>query len=83
MKNIELKPCPECGGQIKLYSVCKPNIPYSACAKCQNKKCRKEYPLPNVKLKTWKSNPIRISKTMIKQAEKEWNKLADYEQGIV
>lgn len=74
--NIELKLCPACGGQIKLYSTCNPNVPYSAYAKCQNQKCKKEYPLPNVKLKTWRSNPIRISKSMIRQAEKEWNKLA-------
>lgn len=75
MEDIELKPCPACGGQIKLYSVCNPDIPYSVCAKCQNTKCRKEYPLPKAKLKTWKSNPIRISKSMIEQSVKEWNKL--------
>lgn len=70
----KIKPCPECGGNVELYSVCNPEIPYSAFARCQ--KCKKEYPLPKVKLKTWKSNPIRISKTMISQAEKEWNNMA-------
>ncbi len=49
MSNTELKPCPSCGGSIKLYSSCNPDIPYSAFARCQ--KCKKEYPLPNVKLK--------------------------------
>lgn len=70
MSDTELKPCPECGGEIKLYSCS--NKPYSATAKCQ--KCRKEYPLPTVKLKVWKSNPIRISKSMIRDAERAWNR---------
>lgn len=69
---VKLKPCPKCGGNIELYSVFNPGISYSAFARCQ--KCKNEYPLPKVKLKTWKSNPIRISKIMISQAEKEWNK---------
>lgn len=73
MSEIKLKPCPSCGGKIELYSVLKQDIPYTALARC--KKCEREYPLKNVKLKTWKSNPIRISKEMIKKAEIEWNKM--------
>lgn len=73
MSDTELKPCPSCGGKITLYSVCNPKIPYSAMARCE--KCRKEYPLPKVKLKTWKSNPMRISESMVKDAEREWNKM--------
>lgn len=73
MSDTELKPCPSCDGKIILYSVCNPQIPYSAMARCE--KCKKEYPLPKVKLKTWKSNPIRISKSMVKDAEREWNKM--------
>lgn len=72
---MELKPCPNCQEKIILYSVQDPQVPYSAYAKC--KKCKREYPLPKVKLKTWKSNPLRISQAMIRQAEKEWNKLAE------
>lgn len=74
----ELKPCPSCGGSIKLYSSCNLDRPYFAFARCQ--KCKKEYPLPNVKLKTWKSNPIRISKVMIRQAENEWNRRVQNER---
>ncbi len=72
MSESKLKKC-SCGGEVKLYSVCNPEFPYSAMARCML--CKKEYPLPNVKMKTWKSNPIRISKSMIKDAEKEWNKM--------
>lgn len=72
MSETKLKKC-LCGGDVKLYSVCNPNLPYSAMARCTL--CKKEYPLPNVKLRTWKSNPTRISRTMVKDAEKEWNKM--------
>lgn len=72
MSDVELKKC-NCGGEVKLYSVCDPNRPYCAMAGCTV--CKKEYPLPKVKLKAWKTNGIRISKTMIKDAEKEWNKM--------
>lgn len=70
-KKTGLKCCPECGGAIELYSVLRLNVPYVALAQCNE--CDREYPLPNVKLKTWKSDPTRISKKMIRQAEKEWN----------
>lgn len=29
------------------------------------------------KLKTWRSNPIRISKTTIRQSAEAWNKIAE------
>ena len=72
MSNVKLKRC-TCGGEVELYSVCDPRIPYSAMAICTA--CKKEYPLPNVKRRAWKSNPIRVSKAMVREAEKEWNKL--------
>lgn len=72
MSDTELKPCPECGGEVELYSSCNPNRPYSAFARCMV--CKREYPLPTVKLKVWKSNPIRISKSMIHDAEIAWNR---------
>ena len=77
MEKIKLKPCPKCRGEIKLYSDMDPNDPYFAFARCA--KCRKEYPLPNVKLKTWKSNPIRILAKMIHDAEEAWNNRAGQE----
>jgi len=72
MEDIKLKPCPFCGGEIATMCglVRTPQI-YARC-----KSCKEEYDLPNVKLKTWKSNPIRISKTTIRKAAEEWNKLA-------
>lgn len=72
-----LKPCPECGGKIKLYSNMNPNNQFFSFARCTS--CKKEYPLPTVKLRTWKSNPIRISKRMIREAEEAWNRRADNE----
>ncbi|MCH5340068.1 MAG: hypothetical protein J1E01_01245 [Acetatifactor sp.] len=71
----EMKPCPGCGGEIKLMGGLL-RVP-EAYAKCID--CNKEYDLPNVKIKTWPSNPIRISKTTIRQAVKSWNKLAESE----
>lgn len=67
----ELKPCPKCGGEIKTMcgTVRNPQI----YARCES--CREEYDLPKVKLKTWKSNPIRISKTSIREAAEAWNKM--------
>ena len=79
MEEIKLKLCPKCGGKIKLYSHIKPGDNYFMLARCTS--CKKEYPLPTVKLRTWKSNPIRISKKMIHDAEKAWNKRAG-EDGV-
>lgn len=75
INNKELKTCPVCGGEIVLYSCMNPEIPYFAFARCKN--CKKEFPLPKVKLKVWKSRPTRISQTMINQATREWNKMAE------
>lgn len=72
MGEIKLKLCPKCGGKIKLYSNINPNDNFFAFARCTA--CKEEYPLPTVKLRTWKSNPIRISKKMMCDAEKAWNK---------
>lgn len=72
MSEEKLKPCPHCGGDIKLYSDLNPNDKFVAFARCTS--CKKDYPLPTVKLSTWKSNPIRISKKMINDAVKAWNR---------
>ena len=72
MEEIKLKPYPKCGGGIVLYSDMNPEHPYFAVAIC--KKCRERFPLPAVKVQVWKSNPLRISKKMIHDAEKAWNK---------
>jgi len=58
MVDKSIKPCPECGGKIDLMcgAAREPQI-YARC-----EKCKREYDLPNVKLKTWKTNPMRISK---------------------
>lgn len=68
----KLKPCPKCGREI--VTMCglmrTPRI-YARC-----KECKTEFDLPNVKLKTWKSNPIRISKTTIREADEAWNNRA-------
>lgn len=69
----ELKPCPKCGGEIvTMCGLLRTPPIYAMC-----KKCKAEFDLPNVKLKTWKSNPIRISKTTIRQAAEWWNKIAE------
>lgn len=77
MSEFKLKPCPSCGGQIKLYSDVNLNDNFFALARCII--CKKEYPLPAVKLRNWKSNPIRISKRMIHEAAEAWNRMADNE----
>lgn len=55
----ELKPYPKCGGEI--VTMCGLLRTPQIFVRC--KSCKTEFDLPNVKLKTWKSNPIRISKT--------------------
>lgn len=70
----QLKPCPSCGGDIKLYSNLNPNDNFFAFARCTY--CKKEYPLPTVKLSTWDSKRIGISKKMINDAVKAWNRRA-------
>ena len=66
----ELKPCPECGGEIALYSCCRidVNYNYNCFAKCQ--KCKKEYPMPEVELKTYGT---RIYSASVRKAERLWN----------
>ena len=67
----ELKPCPKCGGEIRLMCGLLRDVTiYAHC-----KECNTEYDLPEVKLKTWKSNPTKISKETIHKAEKTWNKM--------
>lgn len=70
----ELKKCPSCGGDIKLMA--NPFNRYSKCvffARCT--KCKKEYDLPKVKLRVLKN--LRISKTTLREAEKEWDLMAN------
>lgn len=67
-----LKPCPKCGAKVKLYSHINPHDNFCVLARCTN--CKEEYPIPNVKIRTWKSNPTRISKRTIQEAEEAWNR---------
>ena len=68
MNNEELKSCPSCEGEIRLYSHC--GLDYFGClAKCQ--KCNVEYKL-KTKLVILK-NSTKISKTVFRKATKEWN----------
>lgn len=74
MMNDKLKPCPFCGGEIKLYSHCG-NDYFGCLAKCQD--CDAEY-----KLKTklvFLKNSVKISKTVFAKATKEWNRRANDE----
>ena len=74
-KNIELKPCPNCDGEILLYSNGPKRGVYAKC-----KACGSEYPIP-VKIKTWKSNPIRISDITIRKAKEQWNRMYVWNYG--
>lgn len=65
---MKLKPCPKCGGEVKLYSVCKMDINYNCFAKCQ--KCKEKYILPYI---DFKLSGVTIHKDSIKEAEKAWN----------
>lgn len=66
----DLRPCPECGGKIKLYSSVNPEHPeYNCFAKCQS--CKKEYPMPKARLKTYQA--IKIYPQSIKKAIRIWN----------
>lgn len=65
---LELRPCPKCGGEIKLYSCCSIDVDYNCFAKCQ--KCKTEYPMPEAKLKTYGA---RIYPASIRKAERLWN----------
>ena len=68
-KSKVFKPCPKCGGNITLYSSGETMSVYAECNACGAK-----YSIP-VKIKTWKSNPIRISETTIRKAIDKWNNM--------
>lgn len=73
MKETELKPCPKCKGQIKLYS----RFGVGAVAVCQN--CKEEFVICGVEeLKIYSGCKIR--KSTIRKVEKMWNRRADNEQ---
>lgn len=70
MKEIgtELRKCPTCGGDIRLmFGLMRVPQCYAEC-----KKCKREYSLPTVKVKTLKN--LSISKTTKAVAKKAWNK---------
>ncbi len=65
----ELKPCPKCNGEIKLYS----RVGVGAVAKCQQ--CKEEFVVCGMAdLKLY--NGCRIRKSTIGKIEKMWNKQA-------
>ena len=64
----KLKPCPKCGGEIKLYSVCKMDINYNCFARCHE--CKAEYILPDIKFEL---SGVKINKKSIREAEIAWN----------
>ncbi len=65
----ELKPCPKCNGEIKLYS----RFGVGAVAVCQ--KCKEEFVVCGIAdLKIY--NGCRIRKSTIGKIEKMWNKQA-------
>ena len=67
--NKELKPCPSCDGDVRLYA--HSGEDYWGClARCQ--KCKTEYML-KTKLGLLK-NSIKVSKTVITKAKNEWNR---------
>lgn len=68
----DLRPCPKCGGTIRLYSTADPDRTkdgYNCFAKC--KTCKEEYPMPEAKLKVYRGN--RIYTQSIKKAIRIWN----------
>lgn len=66
----ELRNCPQCGGDVKLMANPFHKTDECACfARCS--KCKKEYGLPNVKLKILKN--LRVSKTTLRESAKAWN----------
>ena len=70
-REIKLKKCPSCGGDIKLMA--NPFQPERKCdcfARCM--KCSKEYDLATVKLKILRN--LKISRTTLREASIAWNK---------
>ena len=73
MKETELKPCPKCNGEIRLYS----RFGVGAVAVCKN--CKEEFVICGVEeLKIY--NGCKIRKSTIRKVEKMWNRRADNEQ---
>lgn len=65
----ELLPCPNCNGEIKLYSRCG----VGAVAECQN--CKEEFVVCGMEeLKIY--NGCRIRSSTVRKIEKMWNKQA-------
>jgi hypothetical protein len=71
MYTVELKPCPECGGNITLYSHCSFKDDYNCFARCSN--CKREFPMPEAWLA---SHGTRIYPASIKRAHRCWNRRA-------
>ena len=64
-----LRPCPKCGGKIRLYSTLQPGKNYNCLAKCMS--CKEEYPMPKAWLKTYGAS--KIYPQSIKKAIRIWN----------
>lgn len=73
MSEIELKPCPKCGGTVKLYSKIDPEDNCDCYAKCLL--CKAEYPFKvHFKLKP---KSAKIYPQSIEKAKRIWNRGAD------
>ena len=68
---MKLENCPECSGEITLYSRCLVDTDYNCFARCG--KCGKEYPMPEAWLAT---RGVKIYPASIKKAERCWNRRA-------
>lgn len=63
----KLKPCPKCGGEIKLYSHVSLELGFNCFARC--KSCKTEFTVP-VELKT---KGAKIYPASIKKSYRIWN----------
>lgn len=74
MADVNLKPCPDCNGEIKIYL----NLNRGAFSECQ--KCKKE-----VDICGWDKIPvyhgIKVRKSTADKIRRMWNKRAESERG--
>ncbi len=70
MADVKLKPCPDCNGEIKIYT----NISRGAFSKCQ--KCKKEVDICGMdKIPLYRG--VRIRKSTIAKIKRMWNRMAE------
>lgn len=70
MANIELKPCPVCNGEIKIYT----NSLRGAFSECQ--KCKKEVDICGMdKIPLY--HGVKIRKSTVAKIKRMWNRMAE------